>query len=156
MMGTSGASSSGRGSTAASSSASANPFGGMQGASAKEILAQSQAFFKEQQKLLQQLPPNSVQRKTYEAILAEMKQAAEQKYASKSDFQTISLRHFINFILFYHFPVQNMLLLRRPRRIVKVWNSNRSAMRRHRMHNRQAISVVRHVNKPKPFSNHNR
>lgn len=83
MMGTSGASSSGRGSSS-SSSANANPFGGMQGASAKEILAQSQAFFKEQQKLLQQLPPNSVQRKTYEAILAEMKQAAEQKYASKS------------------------------------------------------------------------
>lgn len=77
MMGTSGTSSSARASSS-SSSASTNPFG-LQGASAKEILAQSQAFFKEQQKLLQQLPPNSVQRKTYEAILAEMKQAAEQK-----------------------------------------------------------------------------
>lgn len=79
MMGTSGSSSNARASSSSSSSASSNPFG-LQGASAKEILAQSQAFFKEQQKLLQQLPPNSVQRKTYEAILAEMKQAAEQKY----------------------------------------------------------------------------
>lgn len=61
------------------SSASNSSSHGLQGASAKEILAQSQAFFKEQQKLLQQLPPNSVQRKTYEAILAEMKQTAEQK-----------------------------------------------------------------------------
>lgn len=76
MMATAGSTSNmrGSGSTAASSSNH-----GLQGASAKEILAQSQAFFKEQQKLLQQLPPNSVQRKTYEAILAEMKQTAEQK-----------------------------------------------------------------------------
>lgn len=74
-MGTSGSSSSMRGSGNTSASSSH----GLQGASAKEILAQSQAFFKEQQKLLQQLPPNSVQRKTYEAILNEMKQAAEQK-----------------------------------------------------------------------------
>lgn len=65
-----------RGSSGSASSSQAH---GLQGASAKEILAQSQAFFKEQQKLLQQLPPNSVQRKTYEAILNEMKQAAEQK-----------------------------------------------------------------------------
>lgn len=50
---------------------------GLQGASAKDILAQSQAFFKEQQKLLQQLPP--MQRKTYEAFLTELKQQAEQK-----------------------------------------------------------------------------
>lgn len=75
MMGTSGSSSSMRGSSSSASSSAH----GLQGASAKEILAQSQAFFKEQQKLLQQLPPNSVQRKTYEAILNEMKQAAEQK-----------------------------------------------------------------------------
>lgn len=71
----------GSGNTAGSSSSSSH---GMQGTSAKEIYAQSQAFFKEQQKLLQQLPPNSVQRKTYEAILAEMKQAADQKYASQA------------------------------------------------------------------------
>lgn len=50
---------------------------GLQGQSAKDILAQSQIFFKEQQKLLQQLPP--VQRKTYEAFLNELKQQAEQK-----------------------------------------------------------------------------
>lgn len=41
--------------------------------------ADTQAFIKQQEKLLQQLPANSVQRKTYEAILAEMKQAAEQR-----------------------------------------------------------------------------
>lgn len=81
MMGTTGSTSSssmrGSGNSGASSSNASSH--GLQGASAKEIYAQSQAFFKEQQKLLQQLPPNSVQRKTYEAILAEMKQAAEQK-----------------------------------------------------------------------------
>lgn len=76
MMGSSGSSSNTRGSGSSNASSSNH---GLQGASAKEILAQSQAFFKEQQKLLQQLPPNSVQRKTYEAILNEMKQAAEQK-----------------------------------------------------------------------------
>lgn len=79
MMGTTGSSPSsmrGSGNSGSSNSAASH---GLQGASAKEIYAQSQAFFKEQQKLLQQLPPNSVQRKTYEAILAEMKQAAEQK-----------------------------------------------------------------------------
>lgn len=39
--------------------------------------ADTQAFIKQQQKLLQQLPANSPQRKSYEAILAEMKQAAD-------------------------------------------------------------------------------
>lgn len=77
MMGTTGSSSSMRGS--GNSGASSSSSHALQGTSAKEMLAQSQAFFKEQQKLLQQLPPNSVQRKTYEAILAEMKQQAEQK-----------------------------------------------------------------------------
>lgn len=76
MMGTSGSSSSVRGS---GNSSAASASHALQGTTAKEMLAQSQAFFKEQQKLLQQLPPNSVQRKTYEAILAEMKQQAEQK-----------------------------------------------------------------------------
>lgn len=79
MMGQSGSSSSsvrGSGNSGSSSNVSSHA---LQGPSAKEIYAQSQAFFKEQQKLLQQLPPNSVQRKTYEAILAEMKQAADQK-----------------------------------------------------------------------------
>lgn len=73
-----------------SSSANNNPFG-LQGTSAKDILAQSQAFFKEQQKILQQFPPNSQQRKAYEAILNEMKQAAEQKYV----FYPVSLSVFI-------------------------------------------------------------
>lgn len=79
MMGQTGSSSNptrGSGNSGSSSSASSHA---LQSGSAKEIYAQTQAFFKEQQKLLQQLPPNSVQRKTYEAILAEMKQAAEQK-----------------------------------------------------------------------------
>lgn len=75
MMGTAGSSSNMRGS--GSSSAAASSGHGLQGASAKEILAQSQAFFKEQQKLLQQLPP--MQRKTYEAFLSELKQQADQK-----------------------------------------------------------------------------
>lgn len=39
--------------------------------------AQADSFIKQQQKLLQQLPVNSPQRKSYEAILAEMKQAAD-------------------------------------------------------------------------------
>lgn len=39
--------------------------------------ADAQAFIKQHQKLIQQLPPNSAQRKTYEALLTEMKQAAE-------------------------------------------------------------------------------
>lgn len=37
--------------------------------------ADTQAFIKQQQKLLQQLPANSPQRKSYEALLAEIKQA---------------------------------------------------------------------------------
>lgn len=45
--------------------------------SSKDLLSQSQQFFKEQQKLLQHLPP--AHRKAYEALLAEMKQAAEQR-----------------------------------------------------------------------------
>lgn len=76
MMGTTASSSSSMRGSGSSTSASSH---GLQGASAKEIYAQTQAFFKEQQKLLQQLPPNSVQRKTYEAMLAEMKQNAEQR-----------------------------------------------------------------------------
>ena len=44
---------------------------------AQAAQADTQAFIKQQQKLLQQLPPNSPQRKQYEAILAEMKQASE-------------------------------------------------------------------------------
>lgn len=72
-----------RGNSNSAASSAVSSGHGLQGASAKEILAQSQAFFKEQQKLLQQLPPNSVQRKTYEAILNEMKQAAEQKLVFK-------------------------------------------------------------------------
>lgn len=80
MMGQTGSSSSSmRGSGNSGNSSSASSHAIPSGTSAKEIYAQTQAFFKEQQKLLQQLPPNSVQRKTYEAILAEMKQAAEQK-----------------------------------------------------------------------------
>lgn len=85
MMGTSasasgsGSSSSMRGSGNSGNSSATASGHTLQGTTAKEMLAQSQAFFKEQQKLLQQLPPNSVQRKTYEAILAEMKQQAEQK-----------------------------------------------------------------------------
>lgn len=86
MMGTTpGSSSSTRGSGNSNTASSSNPFA-MQGASAKELLAQSQAFFNEHQKLLQTLPPNSVQRQTYEAILNEMKQAAEQKYAFHAHF----------------------------------------------------------------------
>lgn len=44
---------------------------------AQAAQADTQAFIKQQQKLLQQLPANSPQRKSYEAILAEMKQAAD-------------------------------------------------------------------------------
>lgn len=44
---------------------------------AQTSYADAQAFIKQHQKLIQQLPPNSAQRKTYEALLAEMKQAAE-------------------------------------------------------------------------------
>lgn len=40
-------------------------------------LFEHQAFLKQQQKLIQQLPANSPQRKTYEAMFNEMKQAAE-------------------------------------------------------------------------------
>lgn len=65
------------GSAAPSARGSGSSSHGLQGQSAKDILAQSQIFFKEQQKLLQQLPP--VQRKTYEAFLNELKQQAEQK-----------------------------------------------------------------------------
>lgn len=46
---------------------------------AQTSYADAQAFIKQHQKLIQQLPPNSAQRKTYEALLAEMKQAAEQR-----------------------------------------------------------------------------
>lgn len=51
--------------------------------SSKDLLAQSQQFIKEQQKLLPHLPP--AQRKAYEALLAEMKQAAEQRLVIKSN-----------------------------------------------------------------------
>lgn len=44
---------------------------------AQAAQADTQAFIKQQQKLLQQLPANSPQRKSYEAIFAEMKQAAD-------------------------------------------------------------------------------
>lgn len=46
---------------------------------AQTSYADAQAFIKQHQRLIQQLPPNSAQRKTYEALLAEMKQAAEQR-----------------------------------------------------------------------------
>lgn len=39
--------------------------------------AETQAFIKQQQKLLAQLPANSAQRKSYEALLNEIKQAHE-------------------------------------------------------------------------------
>lgn len=39
--------------------------------------AETQAFIKQQQKLLQQLPANSPQRKSYEALLNDIKQAHE-------------------------------------------------------------------------------
>lgn len=77
MIGTGSTPSSSRGGS--SSSHGAQGAQGAQGLSAKEIYAQSQQFFKEQQKLVQQLPPNSAQRKAYESILNEMKQAAEQR-----------------------------------------------------------------------------
>lgn len=44
---------------------------------AQAAQADTQAFIKQQQKFLQQMPANSPQRKSYEAILAEMKQAAD-------------------------------------------------------------------------------
>ncbi|KAJ6650069.1 hypothetical protein Bhyg_05312, partial [Pseudolycoriella hygida] len=44
---------------------------------AQAAQADAQAFIKQQQKILQQLPANSPQRKSYEAILSEMKQAAD-------------------------------------------------------------------------------
>lgn len=40
-------------------------------------VAETQAFIKTQQKLLAQLPANSAQRKSYEALLNEIKQAHE-------------------------------------------------------------------------------
>lgn len=46
---------------------------------AQTSYSDAQAFIKQHQKLIQQLPPNSAQRKTYEVLLAEMKQAAEQR-----------------------------------------------------------------------------
>lgn len=39
--------------------------------------AETQAFIKQQQKLLAQLPANSAQRKSYEALLNDIKQAHE-------------------------------------------------------------------------------
>lgn len=41
----------------------------------------AQQILKHHQKLLQQFPPNSQQRKSYEAIFEEMKKATEYRYA---------------------------------------------------------------------------
>lgn len=45
---------------------------------ALNVLFEQQQFLKQQQKLMQQIPMNSPQRKAYEAMFAEMKQAFEQ------------------------------------------------------------------------------
>lgn len=59
--------------------------------------ADAQAFIKQQQKLLQQLPANSPQRKSYEAILAEMKQVAD-------------LNRLVNFELFFFVLFNNVMM----------------------------------------------
>lgn len=66
-----------------SQSSASNPLAGLTSKDSLSALflpqsqAEAQAFIKQHQKLLQQLPANSIQRKTYEALLNDMKQAAE-------------------------------------------------------------------------------
>lgn len=62
---------------ASASLSSANKDTSLNALFAQAAQADTQAFIKQQQKLLQQLPANSPQRKSYEAIFAEMKQAAD-------------------------------------------------------------------------------